>query len=164
VPADGSAPTPPSPAAQPTDPTPAIPTRIIRVERVEEVPVLHPASYVTFTQDGQIHVDVRNRAQAKMAVRELRTKKKELALAKRAITQELRKIRAGYTHHVRRRGSKLIGGGSVGRIIRAVQTIDRDAVRRQLAHDLAPLEEHRSRIEGAILAIDCLMIQLQHYS
>ena len=88
-------------------------------------------------------------------------KKKELSLSKRAIIQEQREIRADYIDLVRRRGSKFIGGGSIGRIIRSFQTLDRDAVRRQLANELAPLEEERTRIEAWIMAIDSVIIQLQ---
>jgi hypothetical protein len=120
-----------------------------------------PSSFVTFTASGQIRVHTRNAAEAKAAIRELRTKKKELSLSKRAIMQEQREIRAAYTDLVRRRGSKFIGGRSVGRIIRAFQTLNRDAARSQLAKELAPLEQERARIEAWNMAIDSVIIQLQ---
>jgi hypothetical protein len=75
--------------------------------------------------------------------------------------QEQREIRAAYTDLVRRRGSKFIGGRSVGRIIRAFQTLNRDAARSQLAKELAPLEQERARIEAWNMAIDSVIIQLQ---
>jgi hypothetical protein len=128
---------------------------------VDPVPEVLPASYITMTPSGQIAVHARNAAEAKLAIRELRAKKKEISLTKRAIMQEQREIRAAYTNLVRRRGSKFIGGGSVGGIVRAFQTWNRDAARSQLATELAPLEQQRSRIETWIMAIDSVIIQLQ---
>jgi hypothetical protein len=136
---------------------------ITEVTTVEPIPEVLPASFVTFTPKGEIHVHARNTAEAKMAIRELRTKKKELSLSKRAIMQEKREIRAAYTDLVRRRGSKFIGRGSIGRFIRSLQTLDRDAARRHLANELAPLEQEQTRIEAWIMAIDSVIIQLQGY-
>jgi len=113
--------------------------------------------------NGQVSIHVSNVAEAKLALSELRTKKKELALAKRAAIQEQRQIRAGYTSAVRQRGSKFVGGGSIGRIARGLQTASRDATRRQLANALAPLEDRRSGIDARILALDAAIVQLQRY-
>ena len=112
-------------------------------EVVESVPEVLPASLVTFAEHGEIRVQARNSAEAKLAIKELRAKKKQLSLSKRAITQQQREIRAAYTNLVRQRGSKFIGGGSIGRIIRGFQTFSRDAARSQLAAELAPLERRR---------------------
>jgi hypothetical protein len=133
----------------------------------EVLPVVEPVldvlqeSYVTFTANGQILVHATNAPQAKVAIRELRVRKKELSLSKRAIMQQQREIRAAYTNLVRQRGSKVIGGGAVGRLVRTFQTMNRDAARRQLAKELAPLEQQRSEIEACIVAIDSVIIQLQ---
>jgi hypothetical protein len=152
---------------------PPVPVQIVVPQPVEEtipevvpvdpVPEVMPASLVTFTEDGQIRVHANNAAEAKLAIRELRAKKKELSLSKREIMQQQREIRAVYTDRVRRRGSKVRGGGSVGRIIRTFETWDRDAARSQLANELAPLEQQRSRIEAWIMAIDSVILQLQRY-
>ena len=131
---------------------------VTAVEPIEEV---LPVSLVTFTRKGEIRVHARNKTEAKAAMRELRAKKKELSLSKRVIMQQKRQIRAAYTDLVRRRGSKLIGRGSLGRMIRYYQTKERDASRRHLANELAPLEQEQTRIEAWIMAIDSVIIQLQ---
>ncbi len=68
---------------------------------------------------------IRSVAEAKIAIKELKLKKKEYALAKKEISRKQKEIRAEYTEKVRQRGSKFIGGGGVGRVVRAVQTIDK---------------------------------------
>ena len=151
--------------------TSTVPAQIVIPKPVQEtipealpadpVPEVLPVSLVTFAANGQVRVDARSAAEAKAAIRELKAKKKELSLSKRAIMQKQREIRAAYTDLVRRRGSKFIGGSSVGRIIRTFQTMNRDAARRQLANELAPLEQQRSRIEAWSMAIDSVIIQLQ---
>ncbi len=98
---------------------------------------------------------------ARLAIKKLRVRKRELSLAKRSIMQEQREIRAAYTDHVRRRGSKFIGGRGIGRFIRVLQTMDRDGKRRQLAAELGPLERRRAEIEDEIMEIDQAILRLQ---
>lgn len=100
-------------------------------------------------------------AEIKQAIKELRAEKKSLALEKRLVMQEQREIRQHYTQTVRNRGSKFIGGGSIGRTIRVFQTVHRDGVRRQLADALAPLERKRTRIEEEMLVIDSQILKLE---
>ena len=102
-------------------------------------------------------------AEAKIAIKELKLKKKEYALAKKEISQKQREIRAQYTEQVRQRGSKFIGGGGVGRVVRAVQTISRDADRRALAEAPAPLEKHKNKVEEAINSIDQKILKLEKF-
>jgi hypothetical protein len=75
--------------------------------------------------------------------------------------QQQRQIRAAYTQLVRQRGSKVRGGGSLGWLIREIQTSNCDAARSQLANELAPLEQQRSCIDAWIVAIDSIILQLQ---
>jgi len=96
-------------------------------------------SFVTVTDDGKLYISARSVAEAKVAIKELKLKKKEYALVKREISQQQKQIRAEYTDQVRQRGSKVRGGGSIGRLVRTVQTINRDSDRRTLAQELAPL-------------------------
>lgn len=102
-------------------------------------------------------------ADAKLAIKQLRAIKKSLQLQKRAVMQQQREIRAAYTEAIRQRGSKFIGGGTIGRVIRAFQTYGRDAARRQLAEELAPLEHQRSVIDSNILQVDAAILQAQVY-
>jgi hypothetical protein len=87
----------------------------------------------------------------------------ELIFRKRELTQQQKVIRAEYTDQVRQQGSKVRGGGSIGRFVRTVQTINRDADRRTLAQQLAPLEEQKNVVAGMIMAIDQTILQLEKY-
>ncbi|KAM3097435.1 hypothetical protein ACKFKG_08010 [Phormidesmis sp. 146-35] len=113
--------------------------------------------------DGRINISAQSPAQAKIAIKALKLKKKEYALVKRELTQQQKVIRAEYTDQVRQQGSKVRGGGSIGRLVRTVQTINRDADRRALAQQLAPLEEQKNGVDGIIMTIDQAILQLEKY-
>jgi hypothetical protein len=121
------------------------------------------SSFVTIAADGNLYVSARSVAEAKIAVKELKLKKKEYALVKREISQTQKQIRAEYTDNVRQRGSKFRGGGSIGSIVRTVQTINRDLDRRTLAQELAPLEQQKNAIESIINAIDRAILQVEKF-
>ncbi|MUL37368.1 hypothetical protein [Gloeocapsopsis dulcis] len=120
-------------------------------------------SFVTITAEGELRISARSMAEAKIAIKELKLKKKEYALVKREISQSQKQIRAEYTHSVRQRGSKFRGGGSIGRLVRTVQTINRDADRRTLAQELAPLEQQKNAVEAIINAIDQAALQVEKF-
>lgn len=120
-------------------------------------------SFVSITDDGELRVSARSVAEAKIAIKELKLKKKEYALVKREISQNQKQIRAEYTDQVRQRGSKFRGGGSIGRIVRTVQTINRDADRRTLAQQLAPLEQQKNVVDAMINAIDQTILQVERF-
>jgi hypothetical protein len=120
-------------------------------------------SFVAITDSGKLHISARTVAEAKIAIKELKLKKKEYVLVKREISQQQKQIRAEYTEQVRQRGSKFRGGGNMGRLIRTVQTVNRDADRRSLAQKLAPLEEQKNTIDTIINAIDQTILQLERF-
>lgn len=120
-------------------------------------------SFVTMMENGKLHISVCSVAEAKIAIKELKLKKKEYSLAKREFSQQQKQIRAEYTEKVRQRGSKFIGGGKIGRLVRTVQTINRDADRRSLAQALAPLEQQKSVIESIINQIDQAILQIEKF-
>jgi len=120
-------------------------------------------SFVKITDDGELSISARSVAEAKIAIKELKLKKKEYALVKREISQQQKQIRAEYTDQVRQRGSKFRGGGSVGRLVRTVQTINRDADRRSLAQELAPLEQQKNAVEAVITAIDQKILRVERF-
>ncbi|GET37423.1 hypothetical protein [Microseira wollei] len=123
----------------------------------------HQNGFVSITEDGQLLVSAKSIAEAKIAIKELKLKKKEYALIKREISQQQKQIRAAYTDRVRQRGSKFRGGGSIGSFVRTVQTINRDADRRLLAQQLAPLEQKKNVVEAIINAIDWAILQVVYY-
>ena len=118
-------------------------------------------SYVSFSANGEIKVNVSNFLEAKLALKELKIKKKEYSIQKRQITEQERIIRAEYTNKVRQRGSKFQGGGGVGKFIRSVQTVTRDAARRELANKLAPYEQQKRFVESMISAIDQIILKIE---
>jgi hypothetical protein len=120
-------------------------------------------SFVMIDPDGDLRVSARSVAEAKIAIKELKLKKKEYALAKREISQNQKQIRAEYTDSVRQRGSKFRGGGGIGSFVRTVQTISRDADRRSLAQELAPLEQQKNTVESIINAIDRAILQIEKF-
>ncbi len=119
--------------------------------------------FVTMTDSGELRISARSVAEAKIAIKELKLKKKEYALMKREISQQQKQIRADYTDQVRQRGSKLRGGGSIGHLVRTVQTINRDADRRTLAQELAPLEQQKNVIESMVNTIDQTILQVERF-
>ena len=122
-----------------------------------------PNSFVTITDNGELCISAQSIAETKIAIKELKLKKKEYALVKRTIYQNQKQIRADYTDRVRQRGSKFIGGGSIGRFVRTVQTINRDDERRILAQQLSPLEQQKNTIDRIITAIDQAVLQCEKY-
>lgn len=122
-----------------------------------------PTSFVTITDDGKLSISAQSVAEAKIAIKEMKLKKKEYSLIKREISQQQKQIRAEYTDTVRRRGSKVRGGGSLGSFIRTVQTINRDAERSALARQLAPLEQQKNVMDVMINAIEQAILQVERY-
>lgn len=80
-----------------------------------------PQSYVTFTPSGEIIVRANTVAEAKLALKELKLKKKEQSILKKQLMEQERQIRATYTDTVRRRGSKFQSGNTVGKYVRLYQ-------------------------------------------
>jgi hypothetical protein len=94
-------------------------------------------------------------------LKELKLAKKEARLGLKRVNEEMRKIRAQYTDEVRQRGSKIQGGGSIGRTIRLFQTAARDARKRSLSDALAPLEQSKRNLEETLLRIDGLILETE---
>jgi hypothetical protein len=110
-----------------------------------------------------VHVRANSTSEAKIALKELKLKKKECSLFKREINEKQKVIRASYTDEVRTRGSMLRGGGGLGKFVRLFQTVSRDDKRSQLAIALAPLEQEKQSVESVIHAIDSAIIQVEAY-
>ena len=74
---------------------------------------LTPATFVQIEGDT-VRYTVNNLAEAKIALKELKLKKREFGVVKREIVAHQKEIRAAYTHEVRSRGSMVRGGGGLG--------------------------------------------------
>lgn len=120
-------------------------------------------SFIEITPKGELRVKASSVSEAKLAIKELKLKKKEYSVKKREITNRQQQIRAAYTDKVRRQGSKVRGGGGLGRFIRNVQTANRDIARSNLAKQLAPLEEYKAQIDSIMSAIDKAILHVEAY-
>lgn len=120
-------------------------------------------SFVTIEQDGSISVAARDVVEAKLALRELKFQKKALNVQKKEINEQMRQIRASYTDTVRRRNSKFIGGGFLGKVIRGVQTANRDNNRHNLAVALAPCEQRKQWLEAVAQRIEQSILRVEFY-
>ena len=108
-----------------------------------------------------VSVNATSLPEAKLALKELRLKKKEFGIQKKLILARQQEIRASYTEEVRTRGSIVRGGGGIGKFLRLVQTISRDSKRSRLAVDLAPLEREKQEVENMIHTIDRVILQVE---
>ena len=111
-------------------------------------------NYTSLLTDGKVSITVKSLAEAKIALKELKIKKKELQVQKKEISEQIRCIRASYTDTNLRRGSKMRGGGWIGKAVRTWQTAERDNARHNLANNIAPYEEKKRWIESALISID----------
>ena len=128
-------------------------------------PLIKPTAreIIVFHNDGRISYEWRSIDDAKAAIKQLRTAKKEYALLKRVLLQDMREIRQAYAFGVRQRGSKFIGGGRIGSFVRIFQTMSRDGARRELANQLSPLEKQRAEIEVRVHSIDEIIIIAERF-
>lgn len=114
------------------------------------------------TQNGKdLSVRWDGLAEAKLVIKELKLRRRLLANEKRALALQQRMLKAEYTQEVRARGSKMVGGGKLGRGIRLFQTIGRDSRRAKLARDLQPLEQQKARLEVQSGQLESLILQVE---
>lgn len=118
---------------------------------------------VLFQPDGSVVLNVHSANDAIIAVKELKVRKKELLLERKYVRQRIRELKADYAQEVRMRNSKFQGGGKLGRIIRMVQTANRDSIRQSFGLQLDPLNDECLNLENRILFIDNAMHQLEVY-
>lgn len=119
------------------------------------------SSYYVKLNCNKLDLAYNSLSEAKLAIKELKLLKKDQSLKKKVINQEQKAIRANYTERVRTRGSKVRGGGKIGRFVRTVQTANRDGERAALARELRPLEDRRQVIEATLLTIDKALIMIE---
>lgn len=114
---------------------------------------------VRFLPDGDVQARWRSAEEAKQCIAELKLKKRELQITKKAVQADEHQARAAYTDKTRRRSPAMRGGGSVGKVVRSVQSSSRASDRRHLAQQIAPLEGQKAAVEDQLLAIDRLILQ-----
>lgn len=123
---------------------------------------LTASKFVTIDiENARVSVNANGLAEAKLALKELKLKKKEFGIQKKIIIARQKEIRAAYTNEVRTRGSMVRGSGGVGKFFRAIQTISRDSKRSKLASDLAPLEKAKQDVEIIIHTIESVILKVE---
>ena len=122
-----------------------------------------PETSVISYEDGEIRLRVRSVADARIAIKELKIKKKELSLLKRELAAQQKELRAAHAQAVRARGPMMRGGGSFGKVIRAVQSISRNYTRAEFANSLAPVEDEKMNIDRDLQGLESLILQLEHF-
>lgn len=120
-------------------------------------------NFIEISQDGSVSIAAKDVGEAKLALKELKFQKKALNTQKKEINEQIRQIRVSYTAHTRHRGSRFIGGGWLGRIVRAGQTVSRDNDRSELANMIAPYEQKKQWLESASIRIDKAVLQVEFY-
>lgn len=114
-------------------------------------------------ENGEIRLSVKSVADARVAIKELRTKKKELSLLKRELSAQQRELRSAHTQLVRTRGPMMRGGGGLGKVVRAMQSISRNSTRASVANSLAPIESEKFNIDRDMRGIESLILQLENF-
>ncbi len=123
----------------------------------------HAGAGATFKDDGSVVLKVRSAADAKVALQQLKLKKRELAVEKKAINTQLAQMRAAHQIKLGNRGSMMRGGGKVGKFVRAVEQGSRDIDRAQYANQLLPLEQAKARVDARMLNVESSIVEVQRY-
>lgn len=111
-------------------------------------------NWITVWFNGRIDCRYGDRADINSVIKSLCLAKKQTRTSISQLGTELKRIRSQYTDHVRRRGSKFRGGGSLGRVIRDIQTYSRDQTRHSLAEAIRPMTLRQQHLERLVAAID----------
>jgi hypothetical protein len=161
-------PTPPKPSTPPVlqKPIPAIPPpppppEPVKVEIAPKREFIFEDEFVTVWPDGSADFRVNSLPEAKLVLKSLRLLKRNVNLALKETNASLREVRHEYTTQVRQRGSMVRGGGTLGQILRLVQTVSRDTERAELAADIQPLHQRQEYLRGLITSIERHMIRTE---
>src|SRR5215211_7659624 len=102
---------------------------------------------VQFTDDGQIRVRATSVAEAKLAIKQLRLRKKAVGLEKREVTQAITAINAERRMQTANQGRMMRGGGNLGQLTRTFQGISRDMDKSRHAARLQPYQQEKARLD-----------------
>jgi hypothetical protein len=119
-------------------------------------------SIVQITGSG-VTANVHSIAEAKIAIKELKLKKKEYSLLKKNLINQQKQLRAEYNHEVRTRGRIVRGIGIEGLFAQEAERTTREARKVKLANDLAPLEEKKQDIDAMLSGIANTILLLETY-
>lgn len=131
-------------------------------DREYEQEVVEDFGVVAFQRDGGIRVNANGPAEEKLAITELRLKKKELTAQKRELTAGIAAHRAEFRTKVAGRHSTVgLGRGTTGRIIRAGVQNKRRNERMEVDNAVVPIEQERNAIDRRMIEIDRAIARIQ---
>ena len=114
---------------------------------------------------GRLQVRAETRAETKLAIEDLKLRKKELQLRRRQLRQEMQRAQAEYRGKVAARHNLTgKGRGGVGRILRIGIQAGRRSGRMQLNRTLQGLEAQRDAYDSDINELDRLIVQFAQYA
>jgi hypothetical protein len=105
---------------------------------------------VQVLENGDIKIQAKNIDEAKVAIKELKLRKKQLALSKKELSNQIAQIRANYRLESAKRGSMMRGGGGLGKFVRGMEQINRNAARIQKEKSIDPLEKQKAHMDNII--------------
>lgn len=111
--------------------------------------------------DGHTQLRVNSEAEARLAIKDIQSFKKQLLIERKQMTQQMASQRAARQQNLAQRGSTMRGGGNFGQFVRALDAVNRDATRRAHANQLAPLQEQKQLYDQAINEMDLLINQVE---
>ena len=112
---------------------------------------------------GELHLRLSSVQEAKLTIKALRIRKKELNAAKRENNQKMAAIRRDYAARNARRGPSVRGMGGFGKFIRSMDQLGRANARSSRENELAPLEQWKRELEGAIHTLDLAIHHCELY-
>lgn len=107
---------------------------------------------VQYLPDGSVKVSASTPAEAKLAVRELKIHRRELAAKLSAMKAAERQSKAGRSSLTRSKGL----GAS---IVRGMQVASRESAAREAANQRAPIERRINEVDRLILQIEQWIVQ-----
>lgn len=118
---------------------------------------------VSFQDDGSIRLSLHSIPEAKLAVKQLKLRKQEIALEKKAVTAKMAEVRASRQIALGNRSSMVRGGGKLGSFVRTTQRFERDSERARHAATMAPMERQKAVIERRLLNVQAAITAAQEY-
>ena len=126
------------------------------------VEVLAPRG-ATMADDGSVHLNISSAAEARAAIKQMRIVKREINVEKKLINAELAALRANRRAQVAQHGSKMRGGGNLGKSVRAFQMMGRDTERRKYSNALEPYEQAKRSLDLKLANCDLAIAKLEQH-
>ena len=119
---------------------------------------------IEFNEAGSIvRVSAVDAAEAKLVVRELKMKKKDVQLQKKEISSEIAQMRAHHRASMAAATSPVRVGGTVGKMMRGMERVNKVTARNGLENRVVPLEQQKFQLDKNITAIDDCLLKLERF-